>query len=178
MSSIETIRCSRGIYGKPNARSLLSPVELVASAERISETLAGLGFARLQDRKEEMTYKTLSHGGILHYGKQLLVNAGSCDPRIREIATVAEFIGELPGRVGMKAFGEALVYRFGEGNEVGLSGVQLLYSSAIVIHTNDLERDLYFDLFSCHDFEESDVIDHIVSHFAPKTYDHQVIYRR
>lgn len=125
-----------------------------------------------------MTYKTLNHDGILHYGKQLLVNAGSCDQRIREIDTMAKFIAELPARVGMKAFGEAQVYRFGDGNEVGLSGVQLLYSSAIVIHTNDLECDLYLDLFSCRDFDESDVIDHIVSHFSPKTHDHQVVYRR
>ena len=50
---------------------------------------------------------------------------------------------ELVDRIDMVAFGDPIVERFGGGIEVGISAVQLIETSAIVIHTNDQAGDMH-----------------------------------
>lgn len=124
-----------------------------------------------------MTYKALLHDGRMHYGKQILVDAAGCNENLRSIDHVSTFLAEMPGKIGMRAFGDPLVYRFGDGDEIGLSGVQLLYSSAVVLHTNDGTGDLYLDLFSCRDYDADAVLREIQQAFEPASMESRVLFR-
>ena len=81
-------------------------------------------------------------------------------------------------RIDMVPFGEPFVERFGEDDEVGISAVQLIQTSAITIHTNDEARDMYLDVFSCKDFNAEDVLSAVKDWFAPEGLDSQTLLRK
>lgn len=114
-----------------------------------------------------MSYKRVVVGGRAYYGLQLSVSASGCTEHLQDQRFVAEFLSLLPGKIGMQAYGNPVVARFGEGDEIGLSGVQLIETSAIVLHTNDEAGDLYLDVFSCKEFDPEIVIEEVRYAFAP-----------
>lgn len=122
-------------------------------------------------------YKRILHEGKACYGKHALFHLSGCNERILSIEAVKAFIAELVEAIDMVAYGECHCYRFGEGEELGLSGVQLIYTSSITIHTNDLHREAYLDVFSCKDFAEGQVVACIRQVFSPETVDCQSIIR-
>jgi S-adenosylmethionine/arginine decarboxylase-like enzyme len=85
---------------------------------------------------------------------------------------------ELVPAIDMKAYGDPIVERFGDGDDVGISAVQLIYTSAITIHTNDMYRDMYLDVFSCKPFNAETVVERVRRAFAPAEVNHQLLYRR
>jgi S-adenosylmethionine/arginine decarboxylase-like enzyme len=123
-------------------------------------------------------YKRIERNGTRYYGKHVLLGATRCNARLREIDDVRRFIRELVGRIDMVAYGDTIVARFGAGAEIGISAVQLIETSAITIHTNDAAGDLYLDVFSCKDFDESDVVATVREWFAPASVDAEVRLRR
>ena len=114
-------------------------------------------------------YKRIVIAGNRFYGMQLSLSAHGCSEALTDIEAVRAWITDLPGHIGMKAYGSPLVMRFGEGIEVGLSAVQLIETSAIVLHTNDGARDLYLDVFSCRDFHPEIVAARVGETFLPAT---------
>lgn len=123
-------------------------------------------------------YKRIVEGGARYYGRHLILSAAGCNEALLDKATIAEFLRETARRIDMVTFGEPFVERFGGGIEVGISGVQLIETSAISLHTNDGARDLYLDVFSCKDFSAETVIAYVQELFAPATIEHQVILRK
>ena len=124
-----------------------------------------------------MTYKRVEHRGKIFYGQQLLLDVHGCSIELRSLSAVAEFMAAMPTRIGMRAYGKPIVERFGEGDEVGFSGVQLLYNSAVVLHTNEKFLDLYLDVFSCKNFDVDAAIFEVESAFHPTTISHQCLFR-
>jgi S-adenosylmethionine/arginine decarboxylase-like enzyme len=122
-------------------------------------------------------YKRILHDGKLCYGKHALFHLVKCNENILSIEAVKTFISTLVHDIDMVAFGECQCFRFGEGDEVGLSGVQLIYTSSITLHTNDLHREGYLDVFSCKDFSEDQVIATITKFFLPERVECQTIIR-
>jgi|TARA_Y100000310_G_scaffold106136_1_gene104650 S-adenosylmethionine/arginine decarboxylase-like enzyme len=122
-------------------------------------------------------YRGINHDGVIYYGKHLILTANKCNKNILNKKQVANFMTELVDRIDMVAFGDPIVERFGEGIEIGLSAVQLIETSAIVIHTNDQARDMYLDVFSCKTFSEHDVINFLLSVFEPDKINSQVLLR-
>lgn len=123
-------------------------------------------------------YKRIVVDGVRYYGKHLILGAAGCNDALLDIATMRRFIAELVDRIDMRAYGECIVERFGSGIEVGLSGVQLIETSAITLHTNDAARDLYLDVFSCKTFDEQEALRVVTAYFAPASTDVQVLLRR
>jgi len=123
-------------------------------------------------------YKRAEINGTKYYGKHLMVTAVSCNENLLNIDTVSRFIKEMVPRIDMVPYGDIVIARFGDGIEEGISAVQLIVTSAITIHTNDMMRDLYLDVFSCKWFEEHVVIDMIKEFFAPKEIKETIILRR
>lgn len=123
-------------------------------------------------------YKRLVVDGVRYYGKHLILSAADCNDRLLELTTVRAFLVSLVDRIDMVAYGEAIVERFGAGIEVGISGVQLIETSAITIHTNDMARDMYLDVFSCKGFDESKVVEYVQELFAPASTTHHVLLRK
>lgn len=125
-----------------------------------------------------MPYKRIVADGVPHYGKHLILTASGCNDQLLSKDEIANFCRELVERIDMVAFGDPLVERFGSGDEIGISAVQLIQTSAITIHTNDPARDMYLDVFSCKDFEAQAVLDVLAESFAPAEVEHQVILRK
>lgn len=122
-------------------------------------------------------YRVINVDGVIYYGKHLIVTARGCNENLLEKDAIANFMTELVDRIDMVAFGDPLVERFGEGVQEGISGVQLIHTSAIVVHTNDQARDLYLDVFSCKTFSEDDVLEFVQQVFNPTSTNYQVLMR-
>lgn len=124
------------------------------------------------------SYKRILVDGIRYYGKHLILTAERCNDNLLDKETIAQFIIELVDRIDMTRFGDPIVERFGGGIETGISAVQLIETSAIVIHTNDQARDMYLDVFSCKGFSEVDVVDFVNEVFAPGYVNYQALLRK
>lgn len=125
-----------------------------------------------------MPYKRIVVDGVKHYGKHVVLTAGACNAALLEKDKIAQFCRDMVEKIDMVAFGEPFVERFGEGDEVGISAVQLIQTSAITIHTNDEARDMYLDVFSCKDFDAETVLAVVKEWFAPETIEHDVLLRK
>lgn len=123
-------------------------------------------------------YKRLLLDGVYYYGKHLVLTATGCNDNLLDVSKVSQFLTDLVGRIDMVAYGDPIVARFGQGIEVGISGVQLIETSAITLHTNDTAGDLYLDVFSCKGFSELLVMDIVRERFTPATITHQVLLRQ
>jgi S-adenosylmethionine/arginine decarboxylase-like enzyme len=122
-------------------------------------------------------YKRIYHDGKLCYGRHALLHLVHCNENILSIEKVKTFISALVQDIDITAFGECQCFRFGEGDEIGLSAVQLIYTSSITLHTNDLHREGYLDVFSCKDFSVDQVVESVSSFFSPERIEHQTIIR-
>lgn len=123
-------------------------------------------------------YKRAEINGGKYYGKHLMVTAISCNENLLDISSVSRFVTEMVPRIDMVPYGDLVIARFGEGIEEGISAVQLIVTSAITIHTNDMMRDMYLDVFSCKWFEEDIIIDMIKEYFSPQEIKENIILRR
>lgn len=115
-----------------------------------------------------MSYKKVVANGKLYYGQHFMCRVDNCGEEILSTEKIKEFMRELVPAIDMKPFGEPQAFRFGEGDEVGISGFQLIYTSNIAIHTNDMSRELYFDLFSCKEFDVGVVTARLEAAFSGK----------
>ena len=122
-------------------------------------------------------YRRIELDNVKYYGKHLILTGLSCRESITDKQSVADFLKTLVKKIDMVAFGEPLVERFGNGIEIGLSAVQLIETSAIVVHTNDQARDMYLDVFSCKGFSEEVVVDYVREIFQPQQLNFQVLLR-
>lgn len=122
-------------------------------------------------------YRRIEVDGQRYYGKHLIASCRQCAKTVKDKDVVSRVLHRLALDIDMKPFGQPIVERFGEGIEVGLSGVQLIETSAITVHTNDMACDLYLDVFSCKWFDEQQVLDWLETHFQPREVIHQVLLR-
>ncbi|MBX3427345.1 MAG: S-adenosylmethionine decarboxylase [Pirellulales bacterium] len=123
-------------------------------------------------------YRRIIHNGRPHYGQHLIATCLGCNEAILSIERMSEFLKVMADEIDMVRYGEPLVARFGGGIETGISGVQLIETSAIVIHTNDAHRDMYLDVFSCKSFKEETVRRVLDEFLLPTSVDCEVMYRK
>lgn len=131
----------------------------------------------LRERKKD-AYKRIEIDGTKYYGKHTILSAVLCNEKLLEKEEIRAFIKMLVKEIDMLAFGEAIVERFGAGEEVGISAVQLIETSAISIHTNDKARDLYLDVFSCKTFDEEKIYNLVKKTFSPQNINYQSFFRK
>jgi len=125
----------------------------------------------------KQSYKRTKVNGTEYYGKHLLLTALNCNENIKDIEIISNFIKDLVPAIDMQAFGDLIIYRFGEGIEIGISAVQLILTSSITIHTNDAYKDMYLDVFSCKWFDEDVVKKMIKNIFNPEEIKETIILR-
>lgn len=123
-------------------------------------------------------YRRLKINGEPHYGQHALVTALGCNDQLLSIEKMYEFLQTMADDIDMVRYGPPIVARFGGGIETGLSGVQLIETSAIMVHTNDAHRDMYLDVFSCKSFDEATVRRVLDDFFSPSSVKCEVIYRK
>ncbi|MEM7247674.1 MAG: S-adenosylmethionine decarboxylase [Acidobacteriota bacterium] len=125
-----------------------------------------------------MTSKPIELDGLTYFGKHLIATARQCDERLMKLENISGFLSEVVLEIGMQPYGEPRVARYGEGEEVGITGVQLVQTSSITIHTLDHSRTAFIDIFSCRGYSEETALEFVRSCFAPREVSSQVLLRR
>ena len=97
------------------------------------------------------------------YGKELILDLHKCDPSTFTRASIEQYFEEICEVIDMERC--ELYWRDGypddekqtEPRLKGTSAVQFILTSNITIHTLDLMKNVYLNIFSCKDF------DHVVA---------------
>jgi len=119
---------------------------------------------RITQRRRHRKNKTQKKS----WGYQLLINASGCDPEaIRSKKVITAFVNDLVTRIHMKAYGAPRIVRFGKGDLVGLTLVQLIEKSDITSHFIEKTNDAYMDVFSCKTFDPAVVVRLFTEYFKP-----------
>jgi spermidine synthase len=109
------------------------------------------------------------------FGKHLIINMNECQyfPDMDEIFALLQ---QLPGEIGMKMLTAPYVMR-GADHLPGITGVVIIETSHITVHTFEDEKFVAFDLYSCKDYNEKKVINKLFAIFKPKKKKIKVIAR-
>lgn len=99
-----------------------------------------------------------------HYGKELILDLYGCDSSLFNRKTLKRFFDELCNLLDMEICD--LYFWDDEGvpeeekqtdpNLKGTSAIQFIMTSNITIHTLDLRKEVYLNVFSCKDFSAPD----------------------
>ena len=104
-----------------------------------------------------------------YWGKHYIANVTACAlDKARNPEHIRKFTTELVKAIDMKPYGTPTVIHFGEGELSGWTVTQLIETSNIMGHWIDSNGDLYFDVFSCKDFDENIVTDMLKEWFEPE----------
>ena len=108
-------------------------------------------------------------------GKHLLLDLKKCKnlPNQEEIYNL---LSELPDKLGMKILTNPYVVR-GSPHLPGWSGFVIIETSHISLHSFDDTNFISMDIYSCQDFNETDIIKYIEEIFEPKISAIKVIQR-
>jgi S-adenosylmethionine/arginine decarboxylase-like enzyme len=102
------------------------------------------------------------------WGKHLVVDAAGCTEAINDKDTIIRFTKQLVKDIDMIAFGEPQVEWFADHDpdKAGYTLVQLIETSACVIHFVPKTWSLHSDIFSCKDFDSETVINLLREYFG------------
>lgn len=88
------------------------------------------------------------------WGYHLIVDAAQCDSKsISSKKVIETFIKKLVPAIDMISYGAPRIVRFGEGNKLGYTLVQLIQTSCISAHFCEENNSVYLDIFSCKSFD-------------------------
>jgi len=105
------------------------------------------------------------------WGYHLLLNCRACDREaIASENTIRLWCRDLLQRIAMRPIGNAIVIPTGMHEErlAGYTLIQVIETSSITAHFVDSTGSAYIDVFSCRDFDTSDVEDCVRRHFRPE----------
>jgi S-adenosylmethionine/arginine decarboxylase-like enzyme len=113
------------------------------------------------------------------WGKHLVVDAAGATEAINDKDTIVRFTKQLVKDIDMVAFGEPQVEWFADHdpNKAGFTLVQMIETSAIVIHFVPRTWTLHADIFSCKDFDCDTVINLLKEYFGVKAWNTKVFER-
>ncbi len=103
-----------------------------------------------------------------YWGMEAVCDIRGCDlEKAKDKETIVQFAKELVIRLNMEAHGEPIIERFGVGDKQGLTLVQLITTSNIVAHFNDVDGSCYLNVFSCKTFSPDTVELCVQDYFSP-----------
>lgn len=103
------------------------------------------------------------------WGYHLTIDAYDCDAKsISDQFNIKQFVEVLVPKINMKAFGGPLIIKFGSGAAQGYTLVQLIETSNITAHFAEEDNSMYFDLFSCKEFDKDLVTNLVRQYFKPQ----------
>jgi len=113
-----------------------------------------------------------------NYGKELILDLHNCDTSTFTRKSIRSYLKKLCILIDMKAeklcwwddHGVALEDQQIKPHTKGISAVQFILTSNITIHTLDLLRNAYINIFSCKDFDEN-----IATRFSQKWFDGEIV---
>jgi len=125
------------------------------------------------------SYKEIEIHNKRYYGQHMILSAVGCNDNIFSCDVFTDFLKTLVPEIDMVPHKEPIVERFGPSEDLmGITAIQMIQTSAIVIHTNDKARELYLDVFSCKAFDEDTILNKIDNYFSPENKSHFTFFRK
>lgn len=98
---------------------------------------------------------------VNYYGKELILDLHNCDASTFTRRSIKSFFEELCSMIEMERcrlcwwddHGVPLEERQTEPHLKGTTAIQFIQTSNIIIHTLDLMKNVYLNVFSCKDFD-------------------------
>ena len=120
------------------------------------------------------------------YGCELILDLHECDARLFTRAAIEQFCDELCVLIDMERcdlhfwddLGVPEDEQQTDPNTKGTSAVQFILTSTIVIHTLDLMRAAYVNIFSCKDFNTDQAAEFTADWFGSTDWTSNVVVRR
>ncbi len=109
--------------------------------------------------------------------KHLKINMAGCPEwRLNNLFYVKKFLDTTPDFIGMTLIQESdpIDYVDKDPKHSGITGVSILATSHISIHTFPAKGFAYVDIFSCDDFSLQDALSMTLDFFEPIEYKHWV----
>lgn len=110
----------------------------------------------------------MSEKNHLATGQHLIIDACALtnDAFASKVA-ITDFFGRLIDALEMKQLGPLRIYRVEEPSNRGYTALQVITTSHIAFHADEIGRGFYLDVFSCRPFDAGKVVDLVVGFFAP-----------
>lgn len=103
-----------------------------------------------------------------YWGMEAVCDVAGCDIlKVTDPAHIGDFARDLVQRLDMEAFGEPEVVHFGKDEKAGWTLIQLITTSNIIGHFNDVDGSAYLNVFSCKSFTPDIVEQAIRDWFDP-----------
>lgn len=120
------------------------------------------------------------------YGTELILDLHGCDPARFNRDFIRRYCGELCNLIGMEQcdlhfwddVGVSPADQQSDPKTKGTSAVQFILTSTIVIHTLDLMRAVYVNIFSCKEFDTDGAGRFTAERFDSKDWTARVVLRR
>jgi len=120
------------------------------------------------------------------YGQELILDLHNCDTSLFNRDDLTRFFRLLCGRIDMQPedlhfwddVGVPLEERETEPHTKGTSAVQFILTSTIVVHTLDLLRKVFINIFSCKPFDAGDAEAFCVEFFKAESVANSVVIER
>lgn len=88
------------------------------------------------------------------YGPHLLLDCYGADlDKLADVGLIFQFLDQLPKLIGMEKIGPPQMAKFDDPEIAGVTGVVMIVTSHISIHTYALKGCFFMDVFSCKPFD-------------------------
>lgn len=112
------------------------------------------------------------------WGKSCSIDIKECIPElIRSAAYIQEYAITIVKELQMVRFGDAQVVRFGSGDKMGYTLVQLIETSCITAHFSEETNTAYIDIFSCKDYNHVEIAEFSRQFFGGKIMEMTIVMR-
>lgn len=120
-------------------------------------------------------------GGVKGYGPHLTYDGYEADPvRLNDMKVVFDFLLNLPGIIGMQRLTMPYVLSYDgadKPNDYGVTGVVIIATSHISIHTYPHDSTFFLDIFSCKAFNQAKALDFVRKTFGVKVEERNLVVR-
>lgn len=101
-------------------------------------------------------------------GQHLLVDVCGVNDEIKYADLIEDFLDRLIEALEMNRLGPFVMRRVDESNNKGWSAFQMITTSSIAFHADEIGNGFYLDVFSCKWFDENKVLELVRDYFDPK----------
>lgn len=121
-----------------------------------------------------------------YYGKELILDLHDCDLKMFRRKKIKNYFRDICNLINMKRcelfwwddYGLSKKERQTEPHLKGTSAVQFILTSNITIHTLDILKNVYLNIFSCKDFDTEKVIKFSKKFFKGRVVNQVIIKRK
>jgi len=119
------------------------------------------------------------------YGKELILDLHNCDPSTFTRKSLRKYFKELCKLIDMQRCdlhfwdyqNDPEGYEKAEDHLKGISAIQFITTSNITIHTLDVLKKVFINIFSCKDFSEEDTVIFTAKFFGADVWQYRIISR-